>query len=121
MRIEQLNSTTTARLRVVDVDATLQAVAIALSTPGIGLVIVCHGNGAAAGVVSKSDLVRHLANPTEATLPASALMSGPIVSCGPQDDLHAVWQTMAALDLQNIPVIDDGATPVGILDIRDAM
>jgi predicted transcriptional regulator len=53
--------------------------------------------------------------------PVSALMSKSIVSCTPQDDLHVVWQTMATNSLQNMPVVDAGARPVGILDIRDAM
>ena len=48
-------------------------------------------------------------------------MSTSIVSCDPQDDVHEVWQTMAARNLQNIPVVDVRAKPLGILDIRDAM
>ncbi|MER9060572.1 CBS domain-containing protein [Mesorhizobium sp. M0437] len=72
-------------------------------------------------MLSKSDLVRHLANsgPTEA--PIAALMSRSIVSCGPDDDLHSVWQTMAAQGLQNVPVLGADSKPLGVLDIRDAM
>ncbi|BAB48451.1 CBS domain-containing protein [Mesorhizobium japonicum] len=121
MLIDKLQALTSSRLAVVDVNATVQAAALSLSRPGIGLVAVCNGNGAAEGVLSKSDLVRHLANPTDPTPPVSVLMSSPIVSCGPQDDLHSVWQTMAGLNLQNILVVDNGARPVGMLDIRDAM
>ena len=121
MRIEQLNPMTSARLEVIDVDATVRAAALSLSKPGIGLVIVCRGNGAAAGVLSKSDLVRYLTNPMSSSPPVSTLMSKAIVSCSHQDDVHMVWQTMAELDLQNIPVLDVGGKPVGILDIRDAL
>lgn len=121
MHIEQLNALTIARLAVVDVDAALQDAAQSLSKPGIGLVVVCDGNGEAAGVLSKSDLVRHLTSPASLAPPASALMSSPVVSCGPRDDVHAVYKLMATRSLQNIPVIDAGAKPVGILDIRDAM
>src|SRR5262245_22294295 len=108
MRIEQLNSMTSARLSVIDVDATVSAAALSLSKPGIGLVIVCRGNGAAAGVLSKSDLVRHLASPTSLAPPVSALMSKSIVSCSPRDDVHTVWQTLAGFDLQNLPVLEAG-------------
>lgn len=121
MHIEQLNALTMARLAVIDVDAALQDAAQSLSKPGIGLVVVCDGNGEAAGVLSKSDLVRHLTCPVSPAPPASALMSSPVVSCGPQDDVNAVYKVMAARSLQNIPVIDAGAKPIGILDIRDAM
>ena len=43
------------------------------------------------------------------------------MSCTPEDDLHEVWQTMAANSLQNIPVVDADGRAIGILDIRDAM
>jgi CBS domain-containing protein len=99
----------------------VQVAALSLSRPGIGLVVVCNANGAAEGVLSKSDLVRHLVSSASSVPPVSTLMSTSIVSCTPQDDLHEVWQTMAANSLQNMPVVDLGARPVGILDIRDAM
>ncbi|AZO69969.1 CBS domain-containing protein [Mesorhizobium sp. M1D.F.Ca.ET.043.01.1.1] len=121
MLIDRLHALTSSRLAVVDVNATVQAAALSLSRPGIGLVVVCNGNGAAEGVLSKSDLVRHLVNSASSVPPVSALMSRQIVSCTPEDDLHEVWQTMAATNLQNMPVVDIGAKPIGILDIRDAM
>jgi CBS domain-containing protein len=121
MRIEQLNPTTSARLMTIGVDATLRAAAISFSRPGVGLVIVCREDGGAAGVLTKSDLIRHLANsgPTQTT--AATLMSQPIVFCGPDDDLHTVWETMTAHRLQNIPVLDLDHKPLGILDVREAM
>ena len=48
-------------------------------------------------------------------------MTTSIVSCSPEDDVHTVWQSMAKRNLQNIPIIDTVARPLGILDIRDAM
>jgi predicted transcriptional regulator len=48
-------------------------------------------------------------------------MSRTVVSCASGDDLHDVWQTMSTRGLQNIPVLDAGTRPIGILDIRDAM
>lgn len=119
MRIEQLNSTTATRLMMIDAGATPQAAALSLSKPGIGLVVVCHENGKAAGVLSKSDLVRHLADPRPATV--EALMSRPFVFCHPGDDVHSVWQMMTGRSLQNVPVLGAGSLPVGVLDIRDAM
>lgn len=121
MLIDKLHALTSPRLAVIDVNATVQAAAFSLSRPGIGLVVVCNANGGAEGVLSKSDLVRHLVSSASSVPPVSALMSRQIVSCTPQDDLHQVWQTMAATNLQNMPVVDTGARPVGILDIRDAM
>ena len=121
MLIDKLHALTSPRLAVIDVNATVQAAALSLSRPGVGLVVVCNGNGGAEGVLSKSDLVRHLVSPASSVPPVSALMSTSIMSCTPQDDLHEVWQTMAANSLQNMPVVDVGVRPTGILDIRDAM
>lgn len=72
MQIEQLNSMTKARLMVLDANAAVQVAALSLSKPGIGLVVVCDDNGAAAGVLSKSDLIRHLTGAGSPTPPASA-------------------------------------------------
>lgn len=121
MLIEKLHALTSPRLVVIDFNATVRAAALSLSRPGIGLVVVCNDDGGAEGVLSKSDLIRHLTGSTSSAPPVSALMSSPVVSCTPEDDLHEVWQTMAATSLQNMPVLDAGAKPIGILDIRDAM
>jgi CBS domain-containing protein len=121
MRIEQLDPMTSARLMVLDTEATLQTAAQSLSRPGIGLIIVCNRSRSAEGVLSKSDLIRHLAGHEPARAPVAALMSRNIVACGPRDDVHDVWQTMTANRLQNMPVLGADALPLGILDIRDAM
>jgi len=121
MLVEQLHAVTSSRLVVIADDADLHVAARWLSGRDIGLVVVCDGDGGAAGVLSKSDLVRHLAGPAGSAPSVSALMSRVIVSCTPHDDLHGVWQIMATRKLQNIPVVDVRARPVGVLDIRDAM
>ncbi|MEK1949917.1 MAG: hypothetical protein AAAB36_30775 [Ensifer adhaerens] len=43
---------------LIDVAATLQAAALTLSNPGIELAVVSEEGGKAAGVLSKSDLIR---------------------------------------------------------------
>ena len=39
----------------------------------------------------------------------------------PEDDLYATWQRMAAQSLQNMPVLSAASTPLGVLDVRDAL
>jgi CBS domain-containing protein len=121
MRIERLLHMTSARLVVVDANAMIRTAAASLSNRGIGLVVICNEDGKAAGVLSKSDLVRYLALPQALEPSVSTLMSQPFVSCAPEDDVHAVWQTMAERDLQNVPVLNADTKPIGVLDIRDAM
>src|SRR5262249_20982057 len=86
-----------------------------------GLLVVCDENRTAAGVVSKSDIVRHLTNVGVAEASVATLMSRNIVSCRPDDDLYATWQRMSAQSLQNMPVLGTALEPVGVLDIRDAL
>ena len=121
MRIESLHLLTSERLVVIALDATLRTAASALSNPHIGLLVVCEENRKVAGVVTKSDLVRHLASVGVADAPVRNLMSRDIVSCRPEDELYATWQEMAAQNLQNVPVLSTNSTPVGVLDIRDAL
>lgn len=121
MRIEKLSSITSDRLMVIDVGATLQAAALSFSSPGIGLIIVSDRDGKAVGVLSKSDLVRHLTSNDPAEASIVTLMSRSIVSCGPDEEVYAVWEMMMARRLQNLPVLGADGKPVGILDIRDAM
>jgi CBS domain-containing protein len=121
MRIESIRPMTSARLVVIAIDATLRTAAFALSHPHVGLLVVCDESGRAAAVVSKSDIVRHLANVGVIETPIANLMSRNIVFCRPEDDLHATWQRMAAQSLQNLPVLDTDSRPLGVLDIRDAL
>lgn len=121
MRIESLSPMLKSRLATIGEDAALHEAAMSLSNPGIGLVVVCDRSGTATGVVSKSDLVRHLAYPAVTTSSTASLMSRAVVSCKPHDDLRAVWQSMHAQELQNMPVLDALHRPVGVLDVRDAL
>jgi CBS domain-containing protein len=120
MRIEKLYPMTSARLSLIDVTATLQTAALTLSCPGRGLAVVRHENGKAAGVLSKSDLIRHLTD-REQTATVETLMSRNVISCSPADELQAAWQTMVENRLQNMPVLGPDARPIGVLDIRDAL
>ena len=121
MRVDTLRPMTTARLAVIAVDATLRTAACALSKPHVGLLVVCDENRRAAGVVSKSDIVRHLTNVGVAEASVATLMSRKIVSCRPDDDLYGTWQSMLAQNLQNVPVLGNHSEPVGVLDVRDAL
>jgi CBS domain-containing protein len=115
-----LHHLTAPRLTVIGEDATVKSAALALSRPGIGLVVVCGRGGEIAGVISKSDLIRHLQNGGTAEAAAATQMSASIVSCRPEDDLYGTWQLMAARQLQHLPVLSDRA-PVGVLDLADAL
>jgi CBS domain-containing protein len=120
MRIDSFRATTTCRLRTIAVGATVRTAATALSDDA-GLVIVCDHGGEAVGVISKSDLVRHLARAGTPEAAAADLMTRAFVSCRPEDEIRLIWQAMTVRALQNLPVLGAESRPLGILDIRDAM
>src|SRR6476659_7757380 len=103
MRVDALNAMILNRLAVITVDAPLRPAACVLSKPHVGLLVVFDVNRKAAGVVSKSDIVRHLTVVAVAEVPVATLMTREIVSCRAGDDLYATWQRMSAQNLQNMP------------------
>ncbi|MBB5701233.1 CBS domain-containing protein [Ochrobactrum daejeonense] len=121
MFADNIHALTSARLAVIDIDEDIQAAALVLSRPGIGLVVVCSTDGCMQGVLSKSNIVRHTARSASTAFPASQLMIRPIVKCRPQDDLHDVWKIMCERGLQNMPVVDERDVPTGIVNIRDTL
>jgi CBS domain-containing protein len=110
-----------ARLALIAFDAPLRTAAVAFSNPHIGLLVVCDENRITAGVVSKSDIVRHLADRGVTDAPIVTLMTRNIHSCRSEDDLYATWQRMTARKLQSMPVLSTESNPLGVLDIRDVL
>jgi CBS domain-containing protein len=121
MIVERLGAAISARLVAIAAADTIQTAALAFSDRTIGLLVVCDGEGRAMGVLSKSDLVRHLADDEPADTPLSRAMSRDIVYCAANDDLQAAWHVMSEHRLQNMPVLGADSKPVGVLDIRDAL
>jgi len=121
MRIETLQSMTAARLAVITTDTPLRSAAVALSSSRIGLLVVCDETRRATGVLSKSDIVRHLTDQGVIEAPAGSLMTRNVISCRPEDDLYATWQRMGVHSVQNMPVLGADCKPLGVLDVRDAL
>src|SRR5690554_3717520 len=90
---------------------------------GIDIVAVCKLEGALAGVITKTDVVGRISECHGATCVAAAslAMTEEVVTCRPGDWLHDVWSTMKTRELKNIPVLDEAARPIGILNARDAL
>lgn len=121
MMLGDLAEATTMRLKSVGQHQTVRAAAHAFADPRLGLVVVCDGDNRALGVVSKSDLVRHLAVAGSVEMPVTEIMTRSIISAAPGDELRATWKLMVSRRLQNLPLLDLDRRPIGTLDIRDAL
>jgi len=120
MFVKELKQEAAARLKVVAAAASVRSAALALSDHRIGLLVVCEDDRAI-GVVSKSDVIRHIAAGGRGASSIAPVMSRSIVACTPDDELYSTWQTMSGRGLQNMPVVGSGGAPLGVLDIRDAL
>jgi CBS domain-containing protein len=112
---------TAIRLKVMSERSSVRVTADAFSDTRLGLVIVCDDAHRAIGVVSKSDLVRHLVSAGMMDAPVTTVMTRTIASASPGDDLRTAWQFMVARRLQNLPLLGADRRPLGTLDIRDAL
>jgi CBS domain-containing protein len=107
-----------ARFRTLDAYRSVRDAADIFSDPQVGLLVVSGRKGETAGVVSKFDIVRHLARSGRVDTPLAEVMSHSVVSTSPTADLRQTRQFMVQRGLQNLPLIDADRKPVGMLDIR---
>lgn len=121
MMLGDLAEATSMRLRSLGEHHTVRLAADAFADSRLGLLIVSGTDDQVKGVVSKSDLVRHLAVAGSVDSPVTDIMTRTIISAAPGDDLRATWQLMINRRLQNLPLIDADRRAVGTLDIRDAL
>jgi len=100
-------------------DATLIEAAKLLSS-GTDLVIVCDGKGALRGVVTKTDVVKQISVCQGETClcPVSTVMTRDVALCRGSDRLQDVSDLMKGRHLKNIPVVDAGNRPIGVLTAR---
>lgn len=121
--VNSIEATTKLRLATASTDTILQDVAKLLTREQVSLVVVCTAHGSMAGVITKTNLVKHIANPStvSANSRAKDVMSTEVVSCGPDDDLTTVLAMMKARHLVHIPVLDAKGVPLGVINAHDAL
>ena len=121
MLVAALAPNTSPRLAAIAATATVRTAAAALAQLDLGMLVVCNDGGPVLGVISKSDLVRHMAGDGQGAVGIASVMTRDVVTCSARDDLQEVWRKMVDRRLQNVPVLNDEARPIGVLDIRDAL
>lgn len=123
MLVEALMPTARRRLTTIKADESLADAAKLLSETHIGLVVVCAADGSMVGVITKTDVVRQVAQGHESTrtAPVSAIMTKNVVHCGPSDLLYEVWSSMKERGFVHIPIIDQHFRPSGVVNARDAL
>jgi CBS domain-containing protein len=121
--VSSIEATYKLRLATASTDTILRDIAKLLSKEQISLVVVCSAHGAMAGVITKTNLVQHIAQPStiSANSRAKDAMNTEVVACKPDDDLSSVLAMMKARHLVHIPVLDDKGVPLGVINAHDAL
>ncbi len=92
------------------------------SRNGIGSLIDTEDGNTVEGLISERDIVRGLEThgPELLDLRVSEVMTRPVVTCGPDDTVHAAMNKMTRCRVRHLPVVDAGRL-YGIISIGDVV
>jgi CBS domain-containing protein len=102
-------------------DATIRELLASLAEYDIGALVVVDGPQVL-GMVSERDVVRKLNEWGDTLLDKEVrdVMSSAVYTCGPQDDVDTVAETMTGRRIRHVPVLD-GDDIVGLVSIGDVV
>ncbi|MDQ1722670.1 MAG: hypothetical protein QOI26_2404 [Pseudonocardiales bacterium] len=102
-------------------DATVSELVASLAEHKIGALVVVD-DGRTVGIVSERDVVRrlHRTGRQVLELPVSELMTAPVISCSPKDNVDDIGATMTEQRVRHMPVLADGEL-AGIVTIGDVV
>jgi len=121
--VEQLAEQIRQRFAVASDRASLAEIAEMLHS-GVDLVVICRPDKTPFGIVTKTNIVEHVAKQrviSPETCLAPWVMITDIVTCCLSDRVDAAWATMRSHGLRNLPVTDIDGRVVGVLNARDAL
>ena len=111
------------RLNTIQAGALLTDAARLLCDTHRSLLVVCSPDGPMVGVITKTDIVRQIADceGSRCTTPAEAVMTRDVTYCHPGDSLHDVLSKMKERGIVHVPIVDQKSKPVGVINARDAL
>lgn len=121
MLVEHILDDTRKRLALLGREAAVHEAAEILMNPATPLVVVCDDQGVAVGVISRTNVVKVLAEARVDALGANAdtIMTCSVLSFRAHQPLQEVWDAMNARSLRCAPILDDAGRPRGVVHARD--
>jgi CBS domain-containing protein len=103
-------------------EATCRDLLALLARHNIGAVVVSSDGFTVTGIVSERDVVRRLNDLGAAVLdsPVSQIATSQVSTCGPEDPLDELRETMTLRRIRHIPVVSQGRL-IGIVSIGDVV
>lgn len=123
MKIEMLLPMARKRLVTINFKSPLTVAAERLGRDDTNLIVVCDGDDAMVGIVSKTDIVARIGQCSghACTTMVAAVMTQDVVSCGPDDEVRSVWSRMKEKGHLSVPIVDQDGHPLGMLHVRDVL
>jgi CBS domain-containing protein len=122
MRISDILERKGTEVATIDADASVEEAVARLARHDIGALVVSADGAHIDGIVSERDIVRHLHGQSKGLLDRTVreIMSAPVHTVGPDDEVGAVMTTMTNERIRHLPVTRDGVL-AGIVSIGDVV
>lgn len=113
----------TAEVGSCGLETNLAAVAKVMWEKDCGAVPVLDSEGKAIGIITDRDICMALTtrNNLASEVTVGDVISGPVKSCAPGDDVSDALGTMQSEQLRRLPVVDNDGRLVGILSLNDVI
>ena len=122
MRISEILRAKGAEVVTIAPDASVRRLLALLADSNIGAVVVSRDASTIEGIVSERDIVRRLHEHGEGLLdtPVSAIMTSPVRTCAPGDNVDGLRAIMTEHRIRHLPVVRGGRL-VGLVSIGDVV
>ncbi len=108
------------RLVTVAPDESAQIAVGKMMDAGVGAVLVCDSSRLV-GIFTERDVLRLTGEGRDlGAVPVGEVMTGNLVTIGPEDDVFAAARVMGEKRIRHLPVVQDGNV-LGVVGIRDVM
>lgn len=110
----------TQPLQTCTIDMNLAAASRRMKETGCGTLAVLNHHGRLAGIVTDRDLALAIGSVSEPTrFTVAKMMTHPVHTCGPDDDVHAALDTMSMFKVRRLPVVSEAGDADGMISIDD--
>lgn len=122
MQVSQILKTKGSAVKTIRPEAPVRAVAQALRSEGVGVMVVTDEVGTLKGIISERDLARGMADLGESLFHKTAadLMTPDVVTCTPDDTVAGIARVMTQRRIRHLPVMT-GRKLVGLVSIGDVL
>jgi CBS domain-containing protein len=122
MQVSAILKTKGSAVKTVRPEAPVRAVAQALRSESVGVMVVTDEVGTLKGIISERDLARGMADLGESLFHKTAadLMTANVVTCTPDDTVAGIARIMTQRRIRHLPVMT-GRKLVGLVSIGDVL